>query len=377
MKNFSAHLLLLLLIVTSCTTGKKALEKGDYFSAVSKSVQRLKSDPDNKKAANVLKESYRITLDWTQEEMDMILSSNNAFKWEEAIQLMNQVNNLSQQIRQTPAARKIIANPKTYTSELTMAVEKAAEERYNAGIIEMEFNTRESARNAFNHFQKADRYIPGFKDVYEKLDEAKQLATTNVILEAIPVNTLNYKLTSEFFYNQVFNYLNNRFPRESLVNFYSPDEAETAGLNNPDFIVAMQFFDFSVGNTAHREVEEEVENKVKIESKDTTRVQYKNYKAKIKIFTDEVNSGGVLDMKIIEFNENKLIKNDRIPGSFKWINDYAIYVGDIEALNKKQIELTQRKAVPLPPKQDLFIEFTKPIYDQLTGKLNNFFSRYN
>jgi hypothetical protein len=34
---------------------KKSIAKGDYFSAVSKAVERLKSSPDNKKALNVLK----------------------------------------------------------------------------------------------------------------------------------------------------------------------------------------------------------------------------------------------------------------------------------------------------------------------------------
>lgn len=377
MKNLAGFLVLLLFISTSCSTGKKALQKGEYFSAVSKAVDRLKSAPDNRNATKVLKEGYPMAIEWSQEEMDMIISNNVNFKWERAIQLMQQVNNLSREIRQIPAARKIIKNPKTYSSELNMAQEKAAEERYNAGINELDYNTKESAKIAFNHFQMADRFIPEYKNVHEKLEESKMLATINMILETIPVNTSNYKLSSEFFYNQVFNYLNNRFPKESFVNFYSPEEAENVGINNPDFIVAMHFFDFSVGNTAHREVEEQAKSRVKIESKDTTRIQYKNYEAKIKTFTDEVNSGGVLDIKIFEFAGNKLMQNDRIPGSFKWINDYAIYVGDIEALDKKQIELIQRKAVPLPPKQDLFIEFTKPIYDQLTVRMNNFFRRYN
>ena len=377
MRNLSIQLFFLLLIVTSCSTGKKALEKGNYFSAVSKAVQRLKSSPDSKKAAKVLKDGYQLTLDWSQEELDMIFSNNNTFKWEQAIGIMNHVNSLAKQIRQTPAARKIIANPKSYSSELNMALEKAAEERYQVGLYELEQNTQESAHVAFNHFRKADRYIPGFKQVNEMLAQAKELATIHVVVEAIPVNAINYKLSSEFFYNQVFSYLNKQFPRESFVNFYSPREAKNQSLENPDFIVAMQFFDFSVGNTAHKEVEKELKTKVEIESKDTTRIRYKNYAAKIKIYTDEVVSGGVLDMKIYESGSNKMIKNDRIPGSFTWLNDYAIFVGDIEALDKNHLALIEREAVPLPPRQDLFIEFTKPIYDQLTRKLNGFFRRYN
>lgn len=369
-------LLLILPVAFSCSTGKKALQKGDYFSALSKAVERLKSSPDNKNATKVLRDGYPLALQWTQEEMDMALSANNAFKWENAIGLMEQINQLSAQIRSTPAARKIIQNPKSYTSEITMATEKAAEARYQAGLAEMDQNTRESAREAFHHFIRADQLINGYRDVSEKIRTAKDLATVKVVLEAVVVNTQRYRLSSEFFYNQVFEFVNNRFPRESLVNFYSPKQAEDFGVKHPDFIVQMEFFDFSVGNLVRTEKEEELTNKVKIETKDTTRVEYKTYKAKLKTFTDEVISGGRLSYKVIDFQTNNLLRDNLIPGSFTWVNRYAMYVGDKEALTSEQMNLTRKKAVPLPPEQDLFVEFTKPIYDQLTAQLEQFFRRY-
>ena len=373
---FSVYLMLLLLLV-SCSTGKKALQKGDYFSAVSKAVERLKSSPDNKNAIKVLEDGYPMTLEWSQEEMDMILSSNSAFKWELAIGLMNQVNQMSDLIRSTPAARKIISNPKTYTSELNMATEKAAEERYNAGLAELEVNTRESARIAFEHFAKASQFVNNYKDSRELMATAKETATLRVVLQAIPVNTQRYRLSSEFFYNQVFEYLNNQFRPSGFVNFYSPFQAEKEGLKNPDFIVDMEFFDFSVGNLRQTEKEEKLERKVKIETRDTTKVEYKNYAAKIKIFSDQVLSGGSLRVRIIDRANDKIMSDEIVPGSFTWINEYAIFVGDKEALDNKQFELTQRKAIPLPPEQDLFIEFTRPIYSQVTQNLNRFFRRYN
>jgi hypothetical protein len=367
----------LLIIFSACSTGKKALQKGDYFSAVSKAVERLKSSPDNKNANQVLEEGYPMTLEWSQEEMDMILSSNSAFKWEQAINLMQQVNQLSDLIRSTPAARKIIGNPKTYSSELSMASEKAAEERYNAGLAELEVNTRESARIAYEHFAKASQFVNNYKDSRELMATAKETATLRVVLQAIPVNTQRYRLSSEFFYNQVFEYLNNQFRPSGFVNFYSPFQAEKEGLKNPDFIVDMEFFDFSVGNLSHTEKEEKVERKVKIETRDTTKVEYKNYVAKLKTFSDQVLSGGTLRVQIIDTANDKIMSDELVPGTFTWINEYAIFVGDKEALDNRQLELTKRKALPLPPEQDLFIEFTKPIYSQVTQNLNRFFRRYN
>lgn len=375
-KRISFYIFLLIVLV-SCSTGKKALQKGDYFSAVLKAVDRLKSAPENKNANKVLKDGYPMTIEWAQEEMDLILTSNNKFKWEQAVGLMNQVNQLSNEIRSTPAARKIISDPKTYTSELNMASEKAAEERYNAGLAEMNINTRQSARIAYDHFSIADQYVNNYKNSRELMATAKEIATLRVVVQAIPVNTQRYRLSSEFFYNQVFEYLNNQFRPSGFVNFYSPNQAEKERLNNPDFIVDMEFFDFSVGNLSRTEKEETVEKSVKIESRDTTKVQYKTYTAKLKTFTDKVYSGGTLRMQIIDRANDKLIMDELVPGSFTWVNDYAMFVGDKEALNNNQFELTKRKALPLPPEQDLFIEFTKPIYNQVTQNLNRFFRRYN
>ena len=50
------------------------------------------------KATTVVKEGYPMTIDWSQEELDLALSSNQAFKWEQAINIMHQVNRLSEQI---------------------------------------------------------------------------------------------------------------------------------------------------------------------------------------------------------------------------------------------------------------------------------------
>jgi hypothetical protein len=377
MKKGFSILGIIIILLASCSTGKKAFQKGDYFSAVLKAVERLKSAPENKNATEVLKEGYPMTIEWAQEEMDLILTSNSNFKWEQAVGLMRQVNQLSDEIRSTPAARKIISNPKTYTSELNMASEKAAEDRYNAGLAEMDINTRESARIAYEHFSIADQFVNNYKNSSELMATAKEIATLRVVVQAIPVNTQRYRLSSEFFYNQVFEYLNNQFRPSGFVNFYSPNQAEKEKLKNPDFVVDMEFFDFSVGNLSRTEKEETVEKSVKIESRDTTKVQYKTYTAKLKTFTDKVYSGGTLRLRIIDPANDKLLMDELVPGSFTWVNDYAMFVGDKEALNNNQFELTKRKAVPLPPEQDLFIEFTKPIYSQVTQNLNRFFRRFN
>jgi hypothetical protein len=375
MKKTKLILLLFTFVVISCSTGQKALQKGNYYNAITKAVERLKSDPSNTKALDVLRDGYPLTLKWSQEELDLALSSNQAFKWEKTIDIMQQVNRLSDLIRSTPAAREIIGETTTYSSELNMAYEKAAEDRYQSGLQFLAENTRESARNAYNSFAKADQMIPAYNDVTQKMAIAKEMATLKVIVEAITVRTKTYQLSSEFFYDQIFEYLNNQFPNQGFVNFLSPSEAEKFQVTQPDFVVQMEFYDFSVGNLVRHVKEEEIVKRDKVAINDTTSVT-KTYRAKLKTYTDEIISNGRLSYKIVDFKQDKLMRDELVPGSFTWINNYALFVGDEKALSDIQYNLTKTNVVPPPPNQELFIEFTRPIYDQVTTDLHNFFRRY-
>ena len=83
MRKINLILLLLPLLLFSCSSGKKALQKGNYYDAITKAVERLKSNPTNSNALKVLDEGYPLAMQWSQEEIDLALSSNEAFKWEQ------------------------------------------------------------------------------------------------------------------------------------------------------------------------------------------------------------------------------------------------------------------------------------------------------
>jgi len=53
----------LAIAIGACTTGKKALQKGNYDASVSKSVNRLQGSPKNAEAIEVLKSAYPLALE--------------------------------------------------------------------------------------------------------------------------------------------------------------------------------------------------------------------------------------------------------------------------------------------------------------------------
>jgi hypothetical protein len=100
-------------------------------------------------------------------------------------------------------------------------------------------------------------------------------------------------------------------------------------------------------------------------------------KGKIKIVTDQVASGGLLELKAIEFESQKVVFTDKIPGQYRWENKYGVFIGDPEVLDNTLSNIVSNKVLMPPAPQDMFVLFTKPIFNQLTEKLTNYFRQYN
>ena len=372
------------LFLGACSSGQKALDNGNFREAISKAVNRLSQNPGSRKAQQVVADGYPMAMEYYQEEIDQTLSGNDPFKWNHTLAVMQEVNNISETIRRIPAARKIIASPKVYTSELPNVIQNAAEEHYVAGEAFLDRNNRDDAKQACRHFQECDRLVPGYKDVVALMNESKDLATLRVVIEPLPAPSLRYELTADFFYSQVMERMNQLYPDQSFVNFFTPEEAQKMELKYPDMVVKLVFMDFYIERPKHyeevqnlqRDVEEEVQVKV---SRDSVRTEKRTFtvKGKMKVSTDEVASGGLIKLNIQDFQAEKTLMDDNIPGEFLWRNQYGIFLGDERVLTKEQVQIINNSAVPPPGPQDLFMEFTKPIYARLTDRMNGFFRRYN
>jgi hypothetical protein len=346
-----------------------------------------------------------LAIAYYQEEIDRTLTSNDPFRWRQTLDIMQTVNRMSDEIRRIPAARKLAPTIKTYTSELANVQNRAAQEFYTAGTDALNQKTREGAKEAFYHFQNADGLVRGFRDVSQKMLESKDLATLKVVVEQIPVNG-KYEYSAEFFYSNVFQMLNQKFQEKDFVHFFSSEQAEKIHLKYPDMVLQMGFYDFYIDRPQHSELEKELTTKidesyqVKLK-KDTsfytigekgserlelkklfkgdmiTRTRTVSKRGKIKILTDQVASGGLLEMKAVEFQSQKIVFTDKIPGQYTWQNKYGIFVGDNEVLDDELKAILNNKMVLPPAPQDMFVLFTKPIFSQMADKLGTYFRQYN
>ena len=74
------------ILFNSCTSCKSALEKGNYYDAVSLAVNRLRQKPDHKKSQEVLRTSYKLAVEYLESDAQNQIASNANYKWRNAVQ---------------------------------------------------------------------------------------------------------------------------------------------------------------------------------------------------------------------------------------------------------------------------------------------------
>lgn len=385
------------ILLDACTSGKAAFERGDYDEAVLKSVNRLRRNPEHEKSQMALKNSYPVAKKWHLDNINQMMVASDIYKWERVHHEYKQLNLLYSEIQQCPGCLAVVPAPTSYFPEEKQTATKAAEVRYALGEKTLEaaipVRDREGAKQAYRHFEMANILQPGFKDVASRMEEAKFHATLKIIIDPVKVHSRVFDLSAEFFNNKIHDFLLS-MPVSEFVRFYTPDEATAVNLTNPDHVIFLQFDDFTVGQVYHKEevidcrrdsvviatvdvpvssTNDKGETVIKNEKRDV----YGTVTAKLHVHTKQLTSGGLLDFQIMDPSTSKVLTQEKFPGEFVWVTQWGSFNGDERALTDDQYNITQMSEVPPPAPQDLFIAFTQPIFDQVTGKIRAFYSGYN
>ncbi len=379
MRKLYPQFIILILIISACTSGKKSLEQGNYFDAVIKSVDRLRKSAGHGKSKATLRKAYPIAIGFYEDKIGNLAKSNDPFKWGKTVGSYGAINKMYEEIRRSPGALSVIPSPLNYYDKMDRSKQQAAEESYTAGISKLNPNDRNSSKEAYFFFSDANHFVNGYKEVKDKMSEAREYATLKVAVEQIPVPK-RYALSGDFFQDKVEEFLHAGWSANQFIRFYSQGEARHERLQDPDHILVLAFDDYSVGNTRIRESTETFERDSvrvgEVTVEDTKQPVYGSVKAELTIFKKEVASKGLLSMQILDGRNDAVLSSDKLPGTFVWHNEWANYHGDDRALTDEQLALCKKIEIPAPSPQDLFIEFTIPIYDQLTSKLRRFYDRY-
>ena len=367
--------LMTLFIFEGCRSSKRAFNRGDYYQSCMIAIDKLRSNPEHKISREVLQQAYPLLIENTKSTIENTLTMNGDDKFRQIYQHYGALNTIYQNIKTCPGALKVIPRPQPFFEEQAKAKDKAFQECMELGNLKLSAGTHEEARQAYYLFNEALNYSPNNPQANNKIAEALDKATVKVVLEQIPVLG-KYQFSCDFFYDQIFTYLNND-RRNQFLRFYRPIEAERIRLK-PDHVIRMAFDDFVVGqiyetsNTELCKKDSVVVGTVKMDNGREKKV-YNTVTAKLTTRTRTVESKGLLSLQIVDFKTKQLLAHEKLPGTFTWQNLWGNFNGDSRALTSQQLKICEREAVVPPPTQDLFIEFTKPIFTNTSNYLARFY----
>ncbi|PSL43789.1 hypothetical protein CLV51_107100 [Chitinophaga niastensis] len=388
MKTFSASIrstqqlfvsgILLCILLFSCKSGEKLYNKGRYDEAVTTFVKKLQRRPQDATALRMLPDAYTKAQQAHEDRVNEYLRSNNQLKWESVRNEYRTLQNLYNVIHNSPAALRVV-QPKDYRDAITGAQENAAEIRYDRGMALLDKGDKASARKAYDEFGATLKLISNYRDTKQRMDEAYQMGVINVVISEIEVRSPYFQFSADQFRDYLVRNLQQRNINR-FVLFHDERIARSQNLR-PDEYLELRFYDFVVGQTYVDRIQRDVSKEIVTGTyKDSTGREiniYQTVKATLFITKKTVVSKGVLDYRITDTNNNgQTLRTDRIPGSYTWLNQYGTFRGDERALSEEDKRLIGGRDEPPPPPQDLFMEFTRPIYDQLERDLQSFYNRF-
>ncbi|PUZ23316.1 hypothetical protein DCC81_23305 [Chitinophaga parva] len=363
---------LALLLLFACKSGEKLYNKGRYDEAVNAFVKKLQQRPQDETALRLLREAYNQSLASHEAVVNRYLVSNDALKWEGIKQEYRAMQALYNAIHTSPAALGVVT-PKDYSADISGARQNAADVRYQRGVALLQQNNKSASRQAFDEFVACLAQQRDYKDAAALRDQAFAEGVTNVIVSRIEVRSPYYQFTVDQFRNSLVNDLKNASDMGRFVRYYDESELTTNNIR-PDAWLQMQFFDFVVGETHTDRYAQDLSRDVVVQlnQQDSTGKYLERHitvRGTLTTITRTVITKGMMDYQLVAQGSNRMISQDRLPGSFTWQNQFAIFKGDDRVLDDAQRKLLQNRDVPPPPPQDLFMAFTRPIYSQMAGNL--------
>jgi hypothetical protein len=308
--------------------------------------------------------------------------SNDRFRWDAQAKAYTQLNRLAEEIRRCPSCLNLLRSPQQFLNEEQNARERAASEHYEAGLDALaQRDNREVARQAYDHFEAVKNFVPTYRDVENRLNEAYFYASLKVVVEQAKLNSRIYQYSNEFFQGKINEFLATNRRLNKFVRFYSPEEAKADKVTVADQIVRLEFDDFVVGQTFVNTKTETVwsADSVVVGS---TKVNGKNIDVKNKVKADltinrkSVVSKGLLNLLIVDGRTGKVLLQEQVPGEHTWNQEWGSFNGDERALTDTQKRISQNREQLPPPPQQLFVEFCRPIYDSVTYRIRRFYEKY-
>ena len=384
MKRILSSIFILTLLLAGCGSSKKQLQKGNYDAAIDKAVKQLRKDPRDVKQIDILTQSYKIANDRDNERIRFLKMEGKPSNWDEIYLVYKALNDRQSLVKTvTPLnqnGRSVDFPSVDYLPDMVDAKRKAADFYYAHGIELMKSDIKDSYRQAYAEFIRAKQYVGDYEGIDNKILDAKTRGMSRVFVSVKNSSILQFpkefeqdllvldfpRLNSEWveYYTQNLN-ANTQYDYYVNVNVkniaVSPDQTV-----QKDTVIKRDVedgFTYVLDNKGNV-MRDSLGNDLKLK-------KYKTLQCALveSIETKECRIDG--DVEVIQVNPDKVIKKDPIGARSNFENVSSRALGDIQALNSKQLQRTKATQIPFPTDIDMIIKCSESLKKAIEGAIQN------
>lgn len=374
-KYFYTFLSISILLFSACSSGNK-IPTTTEDKALGSALKKLSKDPSNSELQTTVTKLYNQAAKSHLDKIEVYNTLTEADKWIRIVKEYEALNKLYHTVAGSAAAKLINAPP--YTSDIQNAKQNGAEAYYTVGVSELEKGDKQSARNAFYAFRKANEFVPGYKDVRQQISIAHENAVIKVVINPIRDNTFFYNSMG---WNNYGNNYNNDYFQRSLVNdlggnynktqpalFYTDWEARRENII-PDWEVDLTWQYINIPQPMTNQYSRNLSRQIE-KGRDTAgKVQYETVTATLYIVKKYFTASGDMELRVTDVNTGRNITTNRFNERFDWQEEYATYRGDSRALSSSDHALLNNHSYRIPRNEDIVTELSRRIYPQIKNRL--------
>jgi hypothetical protein len=374
-----SYLLIISLVLLAACGGGKKIQRTTEDRTLIKTIKDLDKHPDNAELRASLADLYKQAAQTHLDKIEVYNKTEGLDKWDKIITEYEALRSLSEMVNSSPNAQKTLSIP-SYVKELETAKQVAAAAYYNSAVAEMSRDDRESYRQAWYDFRRADQIVPGFKDARGQMSVAFQKGTVSVVINPVRDNTSFY---SNLGWNRYGNSFNNDLFQRNLVRdlggvnnrnlpalFYTDWEVSSNHIT-PDWQVDLTWENLDIPRPYNKQYSRDVDKSIEVGRDTAGKSIYQTVRATLNINKLYFTAIGDIQVQISDIDSKNTIFSQRYTQSYEWKVEWASFHGDSRALSNTDWNLINNKNHNMPRNEEILEELYRRIYPQVKSGIYN------
>lgn len=370
--------LIFVFILMSCGNSRYSQSGTPEDKALMAAIKTVEKNPSDTKSQNGLMALYNDAATQHLNNIDAYKTLNAENKWPQILQEYAALERLNKTVNTSKVASKYI-KPISFTAEIQLVRNQAAQDYYNLGIEYLENDDKQAARHAYTMFSRSAEMVPNFKDVTRQLSIAKEKGTLNVVINPIRDESRYY---IDLGWNRFGNSFNNDYLQRNLIRDlggtsgnsfarYYTDRDVSRNKVDVDWVIDLTWIDLDIPRPYSRQYNRNVSKQIKVGTDTSGKAVYETVTGTLYITEQYFTARGELESRVTDSRTGYNINLNRYSSTVDWKNEYASYRGDSRALSDQDRVILNNQSVREPRREDILNELFQKIYPQAKNSIYN------